>query len=115
LPPRAETRRAHPPEVETVLEGGRSVQQILERMHGLITGPFVTVETLVRAMDPGAQPVLLLLPAMILVTPLCGVQGMSSLGGLSIALVASRMLLARLLTAGTRRGRATVSRSSGWG
>jgi hypothetical protein len=46
-------------------------------------------------MDPSVQPVLLLLPALILVTPLSGIPGLSSLGGLTIALVALQMLLGR--------------------
>ncbi len=64
-------------------------------MRGAITGPSVTLETLVRAMDPAVQPVLLLLPALILVTPLSGIPGLSSLGGLTIALVALQILLGR--------------------
>lgn len=71
------------------------VQDILVRMRGAISGPSVTVETLLRAMDPGVQPVLLLLPALILVTPLSGIPGLSSLGGLTIALVALQILLGR--------------------
>ncbi len=71
------------------------VQDILERIRGAIAGPSVSVETLVRAMDPAVQPVLLLLPALILVTPLSGIPGLSSLGGLTIALVAFQILLGR--------------------
>lgn len=73
----------------------RPVQDILVRMRRAITGPVVTIETILRAMDPGAQAVLLLLPALILVTPLSGIPGLSSLGGLTIALVAVQMLLGR--------------------
>jgi hypothetical protein len=71
------------------------VQDILERMRGAIAGPSVRVETLVRAMDPAVHPVLLLLPALIIVTPLSGIPGLSSLGGLTIALVAFQILLGR--------------------
>ncbi len=74
---------------------GQAVAEILARIRGAITGRTVSVETLLRAMDPAAQPVLLLLPALILVTPLSGIPGLSSLGGLSIALVASQILLRR--------------------
>lgn len=73
----------------------RPVQDILNRIRGAITGPSVTIDTIVRAMDPALQPVLLLLPALILVTPLSGIPGLSSLGGLTIALVALQILLAR--------------------
>jgi hypothetical protein len=71
------------------------VQEILERMRGAIVGPSVSVETLIRAMDPAVQPVLLMLPALILVSPLSGIPGLSSLGGLTIALVAFQILLGR--------------------
>lgn len=73
----------------------RPVQDILVRMRGAITGPVVTIETILRAMDPAAQAVLLLLPALILVTPLSGIPGLSSLGGLVILLVALQILLGR--------------------
>jgi hypothetical protein len=91
--------RALPGSIPKVLSrdvpDARPVQDILERMRGAIANPSVTVETLVRAMDPAVQPVLLLLPALILVTPLSGIPGLSSLGGLTIALVALQILLGR--------------------
>jgi len=59
------------------------------------SGPSVTIGEIVRAMDPSVQPVLLLLPGLILVTPLSGIPGLSSLGGLTIALVAAQILLGR--------------------
>jgi hypothetical protein len=74
---------------------GQPVQDILDRMRAAMTHPSVTVETLVRAMDPAVQPVLLLLPALVLVSPLSGIPGLSSLGGLTIALVALQILLGR--------------------
>ena len=81
--------------VATQIPRGRPVQDILVRMRGAITGPSVTVETILRSMDPAAQAVLLLLPALILITPLSGIPGLSSLGGLTIALVACQILLGR--------------------
>ena len=74
---------------------GQPVQDILERIRGAIAGPSVGMETLVRAMDPAVQPVMLMLPALMLVSPLSGIPGLSSLGGLTIALVAVQMLLGR--------------------
>ena len=83
----------------TPVRGGvppeQPVQDILERLRAAITCPTVRVETLVRAMDPGVQPVLLLLPALLLVTPLSGIPGLSSLGGATIAPVALQILLGR--------------------
>ncbi len=87
------TRRTHA--VEASRPSQRPVQDILERMRGAISGPSVTIDALVRSMDASAQPVLLLLPALILVTPLSGIPGLSSLGGLTIAIVAFQILLGR--------------------
>ena len=75
--------------------GEQPVQILLARIRGAITGNSVTIGTIVRAMEPAAQPVLLLLPALILITPLSGIPGLSSLGGMAIALVAGQILLAR--------------------
>lgn len=73
----------------------KPVQNILHRIRLASDGSSVTVGKIVRAMDPSVQPVLLLLPALILVTPLSGIPGLSSLGGLTIALVALQILLGR--------------------
>jgi hypothetical protein len=73
----------------------KPVQNILHRIRLASDESSVTVGAIVRAMDPSVQPVLLLLPALILVTPLSGIPGLSSLGGLTIALVALQILLGR--------------------
>jgi hypothetical protein len=72
-----------------------AVQNIAHRIRQASGGSNVTVGEIVRAMDASIQPVLLLLPALILVTPLSGIPGLSSLGGLTIALVAAQILLGR--------------------
>ncbi|MGY6549134.1 MAG: exopolysaccharide biosynthesis protein [Roseinatronobacter sp.] len=72
------------------------VQDMVQQLRvSLTTGPEVTVEAVLRAMTPAAQPVFLLLPALILVTPISGIPGLSSLGGLVILLVALQILLGR--------------------
>ncbi len=71
------------------------VQNIVHRVRRASALSGVTVGEIVRAMDPSAQPVLLLLPALILVTPLSGIPGLSSLGGITIALVTIQILLGR--------------------
>lgn len=71
------------------------VQNILRNVRLASGGSSVTVGEIVRAMDASIQPVLLLLPALILVTPLSGIPGLSSLGGLTITLVAAQILLGR--------------------
>lgn len=73
----------------------RPIHDILERMRGALTSDTVTIGALLRAMDPGAHPVILLLPALLLVSPLSGIPGLSSLGGLTISLVAAQILVGR--------------------
>ncbi len=71
------------------------VGDILDALRRAAGGPTVTVADLQAAMDARAQPVLLLLPALILVSPLSGIPGLSSLGGLTIALLSLQMLANR--------------------
>jgi hypothetical protein len=71
------------------------VQDILAALRGAIGGETVTVARLHGAMDAPAQPVLLLLPALILVSPLSGIPGFATVGGLTIALIALQMLVNR--------------------
>lgn len=73
----------------------RPVQDILDRLRNVTEAASVSFGDIIRAMDQGGQPVLLLLPALILVSPLSGIPGLSSLGGLTIALVAGQILLGR--------------------
>lgn len=73
----------------------RPVRDILDRLRGVTDAPKVSFGDILRAMDESGQPVLLLLPALILVSPLSGIPGLSSLGGLTIALVAGQMALGR--------------------
>lgn len=73
----------------------KPLHDILERIRSGISGPVVSVDTIVRTMDVSLQPVFLVLPALILVSPLSGIPGLSSLGGLTIALVALQILLGR--------------------
>ena len=71
------------------------VQAILAGLRGAVSGETVTVARLHAAMDAPAQPVLLLLPALILVSPLSGIPGFATVGGLTIALIALQMLANR--------------------
>ncbi|MES2540099.1 MAG: exopolysaccharide biosynthesis protein [Pseudomonadota bacterium] len=95
----AQCRRSRAAPKQTVLDTPRPhhnpVQHILERTRAAITVPVVTVEAVVKSMDVSDQPVFLLLPALILVSPLSGIPGLSSLGGLTIALIALQILLGR--------------------
>jgi len=51
---------------QTQLPGEQKVQKLLHSVRGVITENSVEIGMIVRAMDPAAQPVLLLLPALIL-------------------------------------------------
>ena len=73
----------------------RPLQEILDRLRDVTDAPKVSFAEILRAMDQGGQPVLLLMPALILVSPLSGIPGLSSLGGLTVALIAAQMLLGR--------------------
>lgn len=73
----------------------RPIQDILNRVRQAVDGPSITFGEVIGAMDARSQPVLLLLPALILVSPLSGIPGLSSLGGLTIALVATQILIGR--------------------
>ena len=85
-----------PPEVaETTHAQHRPIQDLLDTVRGAVDGPSISFGDILRAMDARSQPVLLLLPALILVSPLSGIPGLSSLGGLTIALVAGQILLGR--------------------
>lgn len=86
-PLRTETQMAEQPH--------RPVQDILDRLRNVSDAASVSFGGVIRAMDQGGQPVLLLLPALILVSPLSGIPGLSSLGGLTIALVAVQILFGR--------------------
>lgn len=84
------------PEVaETTHAQHRPIQDLLDTVRGAVDGPSISFGDILRAMDARSQPVLLLLPALILVSPLSGIPGLSSLGGLTIALVAGQILLGR--------------------
>lgn len=72
-----------------------AVENILHRVWGASGGSSVNVGEIVRAMDPSIQPVLPMLPAHILVTQQSDILGMSSLGGLTITLVAAQIQLGR--------------------
>lgn len=75
--------------------GNRPVGDILDRMRAAATTDTVTVATMLHAMNSAGHTVVLLIPALIVVTPLSGIPGLSTLGGLTIALIAMQMLLGR--------------------
>lgn len=74
---------------------GRPICDILQIMRGAITSDHITVGTLLEAMDNTGKAVILLIPALIVVTPLSGIPGLSTFGGLMIALISFQMLLRR--------------------
>jgi hypothetical protein len=73
----------------------RPVQALLDQMRGALGSDPVTLGMLLRGMDRASQSVLLLIPALLLVSPLSGIPGMATLGGITIATVAVQLLLGR--------------------
>ena len=85
----------HPVTPATPRPARGPVAEILAAIRDASDGDSVTVARLQRAMDARAQPVLLLLPALILVSPLSGIPGFATVGGLTIALISLQMLVNR--------------------
>lgn len=71
------------------------IGDILDGMRAAIKSDQVTLDALLHAMDNTGKAVILLIPALIVVTPLSGIPGLSSFGGLMIALISFQMLLRR--------------------
>ena len=73
----------------------RTVGQLVLTMRKTASAGDVSLDSLLRSVDPSAQLVFLLIPALILISPLSGIPGFSSVGGLTIALVAGQILIGR--------------------
>lgn len=73
----------------------RPVYALLAQMRSAVTSDRVTLGMLLRGMDRSSQSVLLLIPGLLLVSPLSGIPGMATLGGITIATVAFQLLLGR--------------------
>lgn len=69
---------------------------IVSRLHSAARGADrVALGDLVDAMGPSSMAAVLLVPALLLVSPLSGVPGASIVGGLVIALISAQILLRR--------------------
>lgn len=69
---------------------------IVSRLHSAAGGAErVALGDLVDAMGPSSMAAVLLVPALLLVSPLSGVPGASIIGGLVIALISAQILLRR--------------------
>lgn len=73
----------------------RSVSDVLERARGALHPGDVSVNDVVRALGRASFSPLLLLPALVVVTPASGIPLLSSICGISIALIALQMVLGR--------------------
>lgn len=75
-------------------EGPKSLSGVIDRAmiasHGKDR---VSVQQLVEAMGPSSIVALLLFPALIVATPLSGIPGVSSVGGILIALISAQIVI----------------------
>ncbi|MDN2566648.1 exopolysaccharide biosynthesis protein [Aquibium sp. A9E412] len=75
--------------------GPNSLTALLERLERAGRGPRVAVAEIVDTIGARAFSPLLLVPALILISPASGVPGLSSIGGMLIALVAVQIVIGR--------------------
>ncbi|MFD1912747.1 exopolysaccharide biosynthesis protein [Halodurantibacterium flavum] len=85
----------HDPEHRNSPPPPRSLTDVFDRACTAATGEKVTLNDLVEAVGPASLPAVLLLPAVVVATPLSGIPGVSGSGGLMIALVGSQIALGR--------------------
>ncbi|MCU0815292.1 MAG: exopolysaccharide biosynthesis protein [Cypionkella sp.] len=77
-------------------EMARSLGEILTRLRRAAEGADrVSVEDMAGAMGASSIIAMLLVPAILLISPLSGIPGLSSLGGIVIALVSVQIVLGR--------------------
>jgi hypothetical protein len=77
------------------LGDGESIGGILDCIADAGDGALVRVQDIVSALGRASFGPLLLVPALIVVTPLSGIPGLSSVGGIIIALISIQMTLGR--------------------
>lgn len=83
-------------ELQHADEGPSDLNGIISRLHRAARGAGrVRVGDLVDAMGRSSMAAVLLVPSMLLVSPLSGVPGASIMGGIIIALISAQMVLRR--------------------
>jgi len=73
----------------------RPVQDVLERIETLASADEVTLRSLIEAFGTASFVPALMVPALLVVSPLSGIPAFSSICGLTIALIALQMLFRR--------------------
>jgi len=76
-------------------EALRPVQDVVERLTEIAARDVLTLRDLIEAFGPASFVPALMVPAILVVSPLSGIPFFSSVCGLTIALVALQMLMAR--------------------
>jgi hypothetical protein len=77
-------------------EVARSLGEILARLRRATEGAErVSLDDMARAMGASSIIAMLLVPAILLISPLSGIPGLSSLGGIVIALISVQIVLGR--------------------
>ncbi|MGR3780458.1 MAG: exopolysaccharide biosynthesis protein [Albimonas sp.] len=89
------------------------IAEVLDRLEEAAQGETVSVDDVMEALGGRSLPALLLAPALVVITPASGIPLLSSVCGISIALIAAAALLARRqawLPRWIRRRRADAAR-----
>lgn len=71
------------------------VRDVVDRLDALTDRPSLSVRDLIAAFGPASFLPLMMVPALLVVSPLSGIPFFSSFSGLTIALIAGQMLLRR--------------------
>ena len=77
------------------MSGDKTLTALLDRLLQTTEHNQITVQELVDAIGHRAFPALILVPALIITSPVSGIPGVSALGGLTIGLVAAQYVWGR--------------------
>ena len=92
MPPPSDQRRAR----MQVAGQGQGVDAVILRLHRVARrADRVSLGDMVDALGPSSMAAVLLVPALLLVSPLSGIPGASIIGGVVIALIAAQIVLRR--------------------
>lgn len=73
----------------------RALTKLLRQLHDRTSGKEVLVEELVEAVGHRAFPALILVPALIVISPVSGIPGVSTMAGITISVIAAQYICNR--------------------
>ncbi|WP_424931451.1 exopolysaccharide biosynthesis protein [Amaricoccus macauensis] len=82
-------------ETDNTMPGDTPITRTVDQIRKVADGPELRVRTIVEELGNESFGHVLLWPALIVVTPLSGIPGLSSLAGITIAIIAAQMLFGR--------------------